>query len=598
MSLNALSRPEVLGSIRARLMVLLTIAAIPLVAMAGLVAWQNYRMTADKAEQAVLRGLEASSARHEAALDGVGQMLAAVTQADPIRLMMPDPCDAFLADILALNRDRFSSLRVFDQAGRLRCAAPWPVAAAENGPADPSWFERVSRTDRLVVGPVRSSPSRANPSREVGPGGNGSLLVVARPILEGARFDGALAADLRMDWFADQSILPNRSGAMTAWLFSPEGTPLPVGAATEQALPEGAALAGLFGSRSSSAGARSRDDRPFFYASAELSDGLRLLVGYDASEAVAEGRAVLIRRFVELAFLLLLGIVAVGVGVHIAVVQPLRRLTEAVERWRAGAPFTPGVLAGEPSEVAELASSFSQATAALAERGAQLRIALIEQDNLVQEIHHRVKNNLQVVSSLLNLQASRIRLPEARSEFQSARHRVHALATLHRHLYAQGELQSIDMPSFLEELCGQLFQALGEMRGERINLEIEAPELRMSSDQAVPLALLVTEAVSNAVKYAFPGGVHGNISIRLAADSERAHLVIEDDGIGIPASRAEAEAGIRDGIGIHLIRGFARQLGASLTVQEGNGTRYTVDLPLQTEASRTHDPRLEAAAET
>ena len=157
-----------------------------------------------------------------------------------------------------------------------------------------------------------------------------------------------------------------------------------------------------------------------------------------------------------------------------------------------------------PQEMRELSASFSQATGALADREQQLRSALAEQDLLMQEIHHRVKNNLQIVASLLNLQAARIRQPEARAEFQAARDRIHALATLHRHLYSEGELQTINMRSFLNELCGHLLQAVGAPG--RISLTIEAPELQISSDQAVPLALIVTEAVSNAVKYAFPGG--------------------------------------------------------------------------------------------
>ena len=212
----------------------------------------------------------------------------------------------------------------------------------------------------------------------------------------------------------------------------------------------------------------------------------------------------------------------------------------------------------------------------------------------MQEIHHRVKNNLQIVASLLNLQASRIRLPEARAEFQSARDRVRALATLHRHLYAHGEVHTIDMGKFLVELCGQLFQAMGEIPGKRLHLHIDAPQLMMSSDQAVPLALIVTEAVSNAVKYAFPGGRTGNVWVRLSTVGNSADLDVRDDGIGIPAGRVETESGTRDGIGLQLIRGFSRQLGATLDVQEGEGTRYLVHLPLRKE--RIASPTLRAAS--
>lgn len=307
-------------------------------------------------------------------------------------------------------------------------------------------------------------------------------------------------------------------------------------------------------------------------------------------------RAGLVRHLVEIVIALGIGLIIVGGGINQGVVRPLRALTGAVERWRGGGAFDDQAGATMPTELAELSGAFRQATGALAQREADLRAAISQHELLLQEIHHRVKNNLQIVASLLNLQASRIRLPEAKAEFEAARDRVSALATLHRHLYADGELRSINMRSFLTELCQQLFHAMGERKGERIQLAIDAPELQMASDQAVPLALIVTEAVSNAVKYAFPGGRAGHVSVRLSAEpgAAAAHLVVEDDGIGIPEGQGESESGPRDGLGIHLIRGFSRQLGAELTVHEGNGTRYDVTIPLQ--ASRP-DPSSPASAE-
>lgn len=280
----------------------------------------------------------------------------------------------------------------------------------------------------------------------------------------------------------------------------------------------------------------------------------------------------------------LVGLVGMAGAVGVLVSRPLAVLHRAVNRWRPGARFQgrSGPQGLSPlRELRQLAISFQRATFMLRRQQSRLAEAMDQQELLMQEIHHRVKNNLQVVASLLNLQASRIRLPEARAEFQSARDRVRTLATLHRHLYAHGELHTINMREFLIELCSQLFQAMGEKAGERLRLEIEAPELKMSSDQAVPLALIVTEAVSNAVKYAFPGGRRGSISVYLRADCGHAELEIFDDGVGIPTGRVETEGGTRDGIGIQLIRGFARQLGATLQVEEGHGTRYRIKLPLQ-----------------
>ena len=148
-----------------------------------------------------------------------------------------------------------------------------------------------------------------------------------------------------------------------------------------------------------------------------------------------------------------------------------------------GGKFDPQALRGAPIELRELAQSFAEATRSAADHAAKNDAAVAQQELLMKEIHHRVKNNLQIVASLLNLQASRIRQPEAKAEFASARDRVRALATLHRHLYSQGEVHTINMRQFLTELCGQLFAAMGgargdahfaEYRGERI-ADVERP---------------------------------------------------------------------------------------------------------------------------
>ncbi len=313
---------------------------------------------------------------------------------------------------------------------------------------------------------------------------------------------------------------------------------------------------------------------------------LELMTGFIVWQQFDRGHdsQLLVYRVLELVVSVLVGVAAVAVGTGRTVADPVRQLSGAVRRWRAGGPFEPGSLQGAPSEFRELSDAFARATESLGEQQRKLRQASTQQELLMQEIHHRVKNNLQIIASLLNLQASRIKQPEAKAEFQSARDRIRALATLHRHLYAHGELHTINMRAFLYELCGQLLQAIGDgapRDEQRVTLEIEAPELQISSDQAVPIALIVTEAVSNAAKYAFPGGRRGHIRVRLTLIGDDARLEIEDDGVGIPAGRAETETGVRDGLGRQLIRGFARQLGAKLSMTEDNGTRYVVDIPLR-----------------
>lgn len=293
------------------------------------------------------------------------------------------------------------------------------------------------------------------------------------------------------------------------------------------------------------------------------------------------------RGYTVVAFATMLGVFIAVTGLDLLVAAPLRRLGSGIDGWRSGRGFALDDIGAQPHEFRSVALSFKKATLRLRRREVDLDRAVQRQELAMQEIHHRVKNNLQVVASLLNLQASRIRLPEAKAEFQAARDRVRALATVHRHLYAHGEINTINMRVFLTDLCGPLLQAMGQSGGQngddRIKLEITAPELRMTSDQAVPLSLITTEAVTNAIRYGFPDERSGTISITLTCESDEVTLDIHDDGVGISAGRLDMEAGTRDGIGIQLIRGFSRQLGATLNMDDTDGTRYVIRMRLRHE---------------
>ena len=557
------------GSLRGRLMALLLLGAIPLVAMTGLVAWQDYRAAEVRAQQSVLLLAQSASARHRAAIEEVWQELGTIA-GTPSVLGDPAVCERLLRDVLTLRSGRYAALTVVDSDGQPRCRASpelAPRGAPSGAPAATEWF-RLARDTHAFTVTAESTP---------GPGGE-IRIAAAYPVLDGREFRGAAAATLYVDWF--KGLSGEGSNPYEVWLLGSDGSLIAAPGSSPAALPPYAKLNELLSSRPGFVTARSVGGRRYFYSRSDLSGGLALLMAQDATAGTANARKVLIARLLGLALLTVLGLAAAAFGANRALVRPIERLTGAVERWRGGVGFDPGKLDDLPAELRGLCHAFGQSTDALSEREGQLRGALEKQELLTQEIHHRVKNNLQIVASLLNLQASRIRQPEAKAEFQSARDRVRALATLHRHLYLQGELQTINMRSFLTELCGQLFQALGPAAADRVHLDIQAADLRIASDQAVPLALIVTETVANAVKYAFPGGRSGNILVQLTAEGDQARLVIQDDGVGLPPGRSDTETGVRDGIGIQLVRGLARQLGATLTVNEGNGTRYEVAMRL------------------
>ncbi len=423
-----------------------------------------------------------------------------------------------------------------------------------------------------LAGALLAQSCRGGPNEIVACGVHGNAILDYR-----TDSDETLVQALPSAWLRNHLLSDRLNDAGDAlWLLDEHEAVLASRGAVAEAQPSAGTMASLTSAAQLAVQAQSMAGVRYAYATTLLPSHWRLIAATSARHEHEAAVRELLVRLAELTALLLAGLAAVVLGADLAFGNPLRRLSAAVRRWQAGGSFDPGDLGGAPDEVLQLAQSFREATAGLQQREAELTKAQERQDLLVLEVHHRVKNNLQVIASLLNLQASRIRVPEARAEFQAARDRVRALATLHRHLYADGELHTINMRSFLAELCGQLFQAMGEAEGARIQMLIEAPEMRMSSDQAVPLALIVTEAVTNSVRYAFPSGRPGRISVVLKDHDGGLDLTISDDGVGIPAGKSEA--GTRDGIGLQLIRGFSRQLGAMLTIEEHGGTRYAVRL--------------------
>ncbi|MGK7867772.1 sensor histidine kinase [Falsiroseomonas sp. E2-1-a20] len=357
---------------------------------------------------------------------------------------------------------------------------------------------------------------------------------------------------------------PALPAGLLAWLVDAQNRSWPIGTQAPR-LNEAPPAAGLDAATTTAA-----DGRSLIAARGMLSDQAFLVVARPAEPIRAAALLAASRRLGEVAALLALSILAVVLGANYAVTRPLSRLRRAVAAWRGGgSAFEVPGSDGMPDEIRELSDSFAAGAAALAQRERDLQAAIERAEILAAEVHHRVKNNLQIVSSLLALQAQRVTDEQARAEFEAARDRIGALATLHRHMYAHHDPEAIDLGAFIEELGVQLFAAIGDKPGRRIVLDVAAPELRISSDQAVPLALIITEAVSAALKQGFPPGQGGRISIRVEADERRARLAIEDDGV---TPRPD------DQLRNLLLRGLARQLGAELQREEAG---LSLDFPLR-----------------
>ena len=198
-----------------------------------------------------------------------------------------------------------------------------------------------------------------------------------------------------------------------------------------------------------------------------------------------------------------------------------------------------------------------------------VRASLAEKEVLLKEIHHRVKNNLQVIASIVNLHAARIAEPTVRVVFDEVRSRIHAIALLHERLYRSTNLGRIEMHEYLEGLVADIARASGN---PHVTIAAFA-EISVGMDLAVPLGLIVNELVSNAYKHAFPDGRRGSITVRIDEVGSQLTLAVADDGVGIPQERELATA---RSLGMVLVRSLSEQLGGTLDFQRDGGTRCVV----------------------
>ncbi len=217
-----------------------------------------------------------------------------------------------------------------------------------------------------------------------------------------------------------------------------------------------------------------------------------------------------------------------------------------------------------PLEIRNLAHTLDQMADAIDRRDAELRESLAHKDALMREIHHRVKNNLQVISSLLNMQQRSLTDPAARAAMSDTRQRITALALIYRALYQSPDLRRVDVRSFLEELISQLVAGDTGRSGPLVRSELEADPLVIDPDKLAPLALWAVEAITNAQKHAFDGR-GGMLRVRFKVEREESTLEVEDDGPGM----AEAEAALDQGVGRTLMTAFARQLRGRAEIVRG-----------------------------
>jgi PAS domain S-box-containing protein len=208
---------------------------------------------------------------------------------------------------------------------------------------------------------------------------------------------------------------------------------------------------------------------------------------------------------------------------------------------------------------------------------AQIRASLLEKENLLREIHHRVKNNMQVVSALLVLQSKKTKDRKILDMFRESEHRIKTMALIHEKLYQSRSFGTIDFAEYLNRLIQYLFRSYEE-HSSRVTLDLDVKDISFDIDTALPCSLIINELVTNSLKYAFPEKKGGKICIRVRKDDGKGFVMeVRDNGIGLPAGFDMETTGT---LGLRLVHGLAtNQLGGSIETGKGKGTSFIIRFP-------------------
>jgi two-component sensor histidine kinase len=506
-------------------------------------------------------------------IEGSRRLLEAVCAEDAVRQSAnPDAspteinrCEAYLTNVLGKFPREYSSAFVTDAEGVARCAT-LPTAVGV-GFSDRDIFRLVRDTKAFALG--AQVASRVAPR---------TVIPVALPILQDGAFRGMCAVGISLATIGDL-VTPVRTAEHVAVaLVDRNGGSIGGDPLATRALPVPARVAAAIVGGQTEFSDFGQDGSFYEFHLLPLANNSIFVV----SAAIAvDGWPGLVDAwggFAAVVLALAGALLAVWLGADRWCVRPLRYIQNFADRIARGEDIELARRGSWAPELASVSDGVRAMAEAIASREAELRAGLEQRDHMLREIHHRVKNNLQMISSLLNLQAGEIRSPRIRRFFGDAQNRVLTLSILHRHLYERSSWALVDFQQFISDLVRQISVGRRAPDLAQPRYHIRAPIMAVGPDIAIPVGLIVTEAVSSALDRSFDGVATPEIRIEAGDKAGMVELVIEDNGAG---SRGAIRPGVRSGFGLTLIRGLAMQLGgeADVSSREGGGTRVSVTFP-------------------
>ncbi|HEY2750537.1 sensor histidine kinase [Phenylobacterium sp.] len=550
-----------LSTIRVRLTAALAAALLPVLVL-GVVQ----SAIAFNRERVILRenlsfAAERSAATARTRMEGAGILLQTLAPAS-----LGYQCADRLAEV-ARRTPGYANLVRFDRRGRVACAAGDVPPDAQR--AQRPWFQRLARGDKLVI------------SREPGSAYSTEPSVLAAVPAEGPRgeFDGAFAAVITLASLEPSVTDPTLPAHSDVALADAAGRYISVtDAEAFPPLPKDWRDQIKLNGAHVWYGPDTIGGRRVFSAAPVASNEVYVVLSAGSPGILSwawlnplSGILFPILTFV----LALAAVMAVTDRVVIRWISYLQRIASLYARGR----FSVRPIQAEqmPPEIRDLAETLEDMADAIVGRDASLRDSLAQKDALMREIHHRVKNNLQVISSLLNIQQRALSDPAARAAMSDTRQRITALALIYRSVYQGSDLKHVDLRSFLEELTAQV--VTGEMNhGPAVRTELFVDTLVIDPDRLAPLALFAVEAITNAQKHAFAMR-GGTLTLAFRVRGEEAVLEISDDG------QAGDDPLSATGVGRTLMTAFARQLRGRAELVRNPGGGVTARLVFPTPAA-------------
>jgi len=551
------------AGLRPRLVLIVGIAMLAPGVLAVLQAVSGYNSSVRYLQQNLAQAAQLAANEEENMISASREILTSLAAHPDVRTARGIACRRALQRAIG-GLDQYAGATVVNAEGVMTCSSG-PMKAVITVADDP-WFRDVMSGDAFVVSDLVES-------RWLEEWG----MVTAVPLVDDKGvINGSVALIIGLDWVT-RRYQRAASGDTALALLDSKGDPITSKsehAPLLEGLPNEQLIDQHLRARTQTFTARARDGTWRLYAISPLLDG-RIFVILGTPMLAAMGPLALQVAWGVLTPLLMwaLAIAVVWFGIEHLVVRWITYLDRITSAYAAGRhSVRPERAVAAPAEIRNLGETFTRMADTIQSREAELRESLAQKEILVREIHHRVKNNLQLVMSLLNLHARRIRDPRAEAAFAEARSRINALATLHRRLYESENLQEVDLRWFLKDLCAELRR--GGLSGtQEVELTVDAPDEVIGPDIAVPLGLLVTEAITNAYKHAFTGVERGIIDVIVRRESDEILvLLVRDNGRGFDSTPGGEAAGL----GRSLIDAFVRQLHGELRIDSEQGTMLEV----------------------